>query len=90
VNYLHQLATNRDPPNFCLLSSEDYRHEPRGPARGAGRPSEGHQANWGGTVGGPCFPFWDVISSSIMTPSTMRPFLITVGPLISDFQPPKP
>jgi hypothetical protein len=29
VNYLPGLALNRDPPDVCLLSSWDYRHEPQ-------------------------------------------------------------
>jgi hypothetical protein len=31
-NYLPELASNRDPPDFCLLSSWDYRHEPLVPS----------------------------------------------------------
>jgi hypothetical protein len=27
MNYLPELASNHDPPDFCLLSSEDYRWE---------------------------------------------------------------
>jgi hypothetical protein len=27
VKYLSGLASNRDPPDFCLLSSKDYRRE---------------------------------------------------------------
>jgi hypothetical protein len=28
ANYLLRLASNCDPPDLCLLSSWDYRHEP--------------------------------------------------------------
>jgi hypothetical protein len=29
MNYLPTLASNHDPPDFCLLSSKDYRRDPR-------------------------------------------------------------
>jgi hypothetical protein len=32
VNYLPGLASNFDPPDLCLLSSYDYRHEPLAPS----------------------------------------------------------
>jgi hypothetical protein len=28
MNYLHGQTSNRDPPDLCILSSWDYRHEP--------------------------------------------------------------
>jgi hypothetical protein len=31
MNYLPGLASNHDPPDFCLLSSWDYRCEPLAP-----------------------------------------------------------
>jgi hypothetical protein len=34
VNYLPGLASDRDPPDFCLLSNWDYRREPWHPADG--------------------------------------------------------
>jgi hypothetical protein len=35
VNYLARLASNFDPPDLCLLSSEDYKHEPLAPGKSA-------------------------------------------------------
>jgi hypothetical protein len=32
---LPRLASNHNPPDVCLLSSGDYRHEPPAPADGA-------------------------------------------------------
>jgi hypothetical protein len=32
LNYLPGLASNCDPPDLCLLSSWDYRHEPLAPS----------------------------------------------------------
>jgi hypothetical protein len=32
VNYLPRLALNHNPPDLCLLSSWDYRHEPLVPS----------------------------------------------------------
>jgi hypothetical protein len=31
MKYLYRLALNLDPPDFCLLSTWDYRHEPQAP-----------------------------------------------------------
>jgi hypothetical protein len=28
ANYLPRLASNHDPPDLCLPSSQDYKHEP--------------------------------------------------------------
>jgi hypothetical protein len=32
MNYLLRQTLNHDPPDLCLLSSQDYRHEPLGPS----------------------------------------------------------
>jgi hypothetical protein len=32
ANYLPWLSLNHDPPDLCLLSSQDYRHEPPAPS----------------------------------------------------------
>jgi hypothetical protein len=31
VNFLPRMALNHNPPDLCLLSSQDYRHEPPEP-----------------------------------------------------------
>jgi hypothetical protein len=31
MNYLSRLVLNHDPPDLCLLSNYNYRHEPQAP-----------------------------------------------------------